>query len=59
MRKWEMNPKWFKDYLAYTMSKYGMSLYVLGMAAEFVEDGIAAMLYGPKQSLPRLRLWRF
>lgn len=43
-----MNPKWFKDYLAYTMSKYGMSLCVLGMAAEFAEDGIAVNALWPK-----------
>jgi len=36
-----MSPKWFKDHAAYTMSKYGMSMCVLGMAAEFAEDGIA------------------
>ena len=31
----EMNPKWFAGHTAYSMAKYGMSLYVLGMAAEF------------------------
>ncbi len=30
-----MNPKWFKNHLAYTLAKYGMSLCVLGMAEEF------------------------
>ncbi|MFT7582245.1 MAG: citronellol/citronellal dehydrogenase [Myxococcota bacterium] len=30
-----MNPKWFKNHVAYTMAKYGMSMCVLGMAAEF------------------------
>jgi citronellol/citronellal dehydrogenase len=30
-----MDAKWFKDHVAYTMSKYGMSMCVLGMAAEF------------------------
>lgn len=30
-----MHPKWFKDHLAYTMAKYGMSMCVLGMAEEF------------------------
>jgi citronellol/citronellal dehydrogenase len=30
-----LNPKWFKNHVAYTMSKYGMSMCVLGMAAEF------------------------
>jgi len=27
-----MNPKWFKNHVAYTMAKYGMSRCVLGMA---------------------------
>ena len=31
----DMNPRWFKGHTAYTMAKYGMSMCVLGMAAEF------------------------
>lgn len=30
-----LNPRWFAGHSAYTMAKYGMSLCVLGMAAEF------------------------
>jgi citronellol/citronellal dehydrogenase len=30
-----MNPKWFRNHVAYTMAKYGMSMCVLGMAEEF------------------------
>lgn len=30
-----LDPKWFKNHVAYTMAKYGMSLCVLGMAEEF------------------------
>jgi citronellol/citronellal dehydrogenase len=30
-----MDPKWFKNHVAYTMAKYGMSMCVLGMAEEF------------------------
>ena len=30
-----LNPRWFKDHVAYTMAKYGMSMCVLGMAEEF------------------------
>jgi len=37
----DMDPKWFKNHLAFTMSKYGMSMCTLGMAAEFQEMGIA------------------
>jgi len=36
-----MKPQWFKNHVAYTMAKYGMSMCVLGMAAEFRTDGIA------------------
>ncbi len=36
-----MNPRWFAPHTAYTMAKYGMSMCVLGMAAEFKKDGIA------------------
>src|SRR5690349_20849654 len=30
-----MKARWFKDHVAYTMAKYGMSMCVLGMAEEF------------------------
>merc|ERR1712013_246866 len=30
-----MKPVWFKNHVAYTMAKYGMSMCVLGMAEEF------------------------
>ena len=36
-----LNPKWFEKYAAYTMAKYGMSLCVVGHAAEFRQYGIA------------------
>jgi citronellol/citronellal dehydrogenase len=29
-----MNPEWFSRHLAYTMSKYGMSMIILGLAEE-------------------------
>ncbi len=31
----DLSPKWFKNHTAYSMAKYGMSLCVLGMSAEF------------------------
>jgi citronellol/citronellal dehydrogenase len=37
----DLNPKWFKDHVGYTISKYGMSMCTLGMAEEFREAGIA------------------
>jgi len=43
-----MDPKWFKNNVAYTMAKYGMSMCVLGMAAEFKRDGIAVNALWPR-----------
>lgn len=37
----EMRADWFAPHLAYTMSKYGMSMVAFGMAQEFRADGIA------------------
>ena len=43
-----MNPKWFKNHVAYTMAKYGMSMCVLGMAEELRADGIAVNALWPR-----------
>jgi len=43
-----MKPRWFKDHVAYTMAKYGMSMCVLGMAEEFRVDGIAVNALWPR-----------
>ena len=43
-----LNPKWFKNHVAYTMAKYGMSMCVLGMAEEFRADGIAVNALWPR-----------
>ena len=43
-----LNPKWFKYHTAYTMAKYGMSMCVLGMAAEFKDRGIAVSGLWPR-----------
>lgn len=43
-----MNPNWFKDHVAYTMAKYGMSMCVLGMATEFKVDKIAINALWPR-----------
>jgi citronellol/citronellal dehydrogenase len=43
-----MKAKWFKDHVAYTMAKYGMSMCVLGMAEEFRADGIAVNALWPR-----------
>ena len=44
----DMNPRWFAGHPAYTMAKYGMSMCVLGMAAEFAGDGIAFNALWPR-----------
>lgn len=41
-------PRWFKDHTAYTMAKYGMSMCVIGMSAEFAEAGIAVNALWPR-----------
>jgi citronellol/citronellal dehydrogenase len=43
-----MKPIWFKNHVAYTMAKYGMSMCVLGMAEEFKRDGIAVNALWPR-----------
>jgi citronellol/citronellal dehydrogenase len=43
-----LNPKWFKNHVAYTMAKYGMSMCVLGMAEELRADGIAVNALWPR-----------
>lgn len=46
-----LDPKWFKDHVAYTLSKYGMSFCTMGMAAEFAQDGIAVNSLWPKTTI--------
>lgn len=36
-----LDPRWLGPHPPYTLSKYGMSLLVLGMAAEFASQGVA------------------
>jgi citronellol/citronellal dehydrogenase len=43
--------KWFAPNVAYTISKYGMSLCVLGMAEEFRADGIAFNALWPRSTI--------
>lgn len=43
----DMQPKWFKNNTAYAIAKYGMSLCVLGMAAEFENKGIGVNALWP------------
>jgi citronellol/citronellal dehydrogenase len=46
-----MEARWFAPHVAYTMAKYGMSLCVLGMAAELAEDGIAVNALWPRTTI--------
>ena len=46
-----MDAKWFAGHVAYTMSKYGMSMCTLGMAEEFRGDGIAVNSLWPRTTI--------
>ncbi len=43
-----MKAVWFKNHVAYTMAKYGMSMCVLGMAEEFKRDAIGVNALWPR-----------
>jgi len=44
----DLAPKWFENHCAYTISKFGMSMCMLGMAAELKEHGIACNSLWPR-----------
>ena len=46
-----MKAKWFAGHVAYTMSKYGMSMCTLGMAEELKGDGIAVNSLWPRTTI--------
>lgn len=46
-----LNMKWFKSHLAYTLSKYNMTLIALGLAEELKADKIAANALWPKTTI--------
>jgi citronellol/citronellal dehydrogenase len=46
-----MSPKWFQNHVAYTMAKYGMSMCVLGMSAEFKDQGVAVNALWPRTTI--------
>ena len=43
-----LDPKWLKGHVAYTLSKYGMTLSALGMSEEFKDFGIAVNSLWPR-----------
>ncbi len=46
-----LRPQWFADHLAYSLSKYGMSLCMLGMAQEYRAAGIACNALWPRTTI--------
>ena len=46
-----LDPKWFAPHLAYTISKYGMSMCTLGLAREFAGDGISINCLWPRTTI--------
>eukprot|EP01134_Creolimax_fragrantissima_P005738 CFRG5738T1 len=47
----DMSAKWFQRHVAYSIAKYGMSMCVLGMAAEFKRDNIAVNALWPRTAI--------
>jgi citronellol/citronellal dehydrogenase len=43
-----LSPRWFRNHVAYTMAKYGMSMCVIGMAEELRDQGIAVNALWPR-----------
>jgi citronellol/citronellal dehydrogenase len=46
-----MSPRWFKDHVAYTVAKYGMSMCTLGMSEELRAYGIAVNSLWPRTTI--------
>jgi NAD(P)-dependent dehydrogenase (short-subunit alcohol dehydrogenase family) len=44
-------PRWMGAHPAYTLSKYGMTLLTLGIAAEYADQGIAANCLWPQTTI--------
>ena len=47
----DLQRKWFAGHLAYSLSKYGMSLCMLGLAAEYREQGIGCNALWPRTTI--------
>jgi citronellol/citronellal dehydrogenase len=46
-----LDPKWFDKHVAYTLTKYNMSMMTVGWAKEFAKDRIAANSLWPKTTI--------
>jgi len=46
-----LSPKWLSAHLAYTLSKYNMSMIIMGLSEEFRNDRIAANALWPKTTI--------
>jgi citronellol/citronellal dehydrogenase len=46
-----MNPRWFAGHAAYTLAKYAMSAWVLGMTEEFRGQGVAFNALWPRTAI--------
>jgi citronellol/citronellal dehydrogenase len=46
-----LKPQWFSRHLAYSLSKYGMSLCMFGMAAEYQSAGVACNALWPRTTV--------
>jgi len=47
----DLKPQWFAPHLAYSLSKYGMSLCMLGLAEEYRAAGIACNALWPRTTI--------
>ncbi|HLY52367.1 MAG TPA: NAD(P)-dependent oxidoreductase, partial [Steroidobacteraceae bacterium] len=47
----DLRARWFAPHLAYSLSKYGMSLCMLGMAEEYAQAGIACNALWPRTTI--------
>ena len=46
-----LKPKWFENFTAYTIAKFGMSMCVIGMSAEYKKYNIAVNALWPKTAI--------
>jgi citronellol/citronellal dehydrogenase len=46
-----LDPKWLQNHCAYTITKYGMSMCTIGMAAEFKEKGVSVNSLWPRTAI--------